>query len=257
MSKRVASEPLESVPAVRVRVELSHTSAARVPKPVSVREPLAHTRAGTERMYEASEVEALFTTEPMEVEAARTALFVLLFMTAPSEEEAVRTAEFVLVFTAEVTPAVAELVFVFTAVVIELDAVCTSVRVASEPEERPAPVSVRVELSHTSAARVPKPVSVREVYAHTFAGMLVIEVLIEESVEPSEVEAVRMALLVLVFTPEVTPAVAELVLVLTPEVIEEDAVRIFALILEVALLISLFVASEPLSSVASVRVRVA
>lgn len=52
----------------------------------------------------------------------------------------------------------------------ELVAVSTSERVASEPDDSPAPVRVRVPFVHTSEARVPKPVSVRVPLAQTSAA---------------------------------------------------------------------------------------
>lgn len=121
-------------------------------------------------------MEAFPIREPIELEAARTALLVFPLMTAPSELLAVVTVEFV---------------FAFTSVTTEDDAFCTSVSVASEPDESPAPVSVLVPLFQTSAARVPNPVRVRVPDAHTAAGMPVTEVASTESVEPSDVEAVR------------------------------------------------------------------
>ena len=77
---------------------------------------------------------------PSEVEAVSIDALVFALITATSEVLAVVTCESV---------------FAFTSVVTDVEAFCTSVRVASDPLERPAPVSVRVPLVHTSEARVP------------------------------------------------------------------------------------------------------
>ena len=60
-------------------------------------------------------------------------------------------------------------------------------------------MSVLVPFVHTSAASVPKPVRVREPAAHTLAGIEVIDEAIDESVEPSEVEAVSTVASVFAF----------------------------------------------------------
>ena len=87
---------------------------------------------------------------------------VFAFTTAASEEDAVAIVAFVFA-----------LIAVWLAEIAELSdevAVWTSESVASEPAERPAPVSVRVAELHTSAASVPKVVSERVPFAHTSAG---------------------------------------------------------------------------------------
>ena len=130
------------------------------------------------------------------------------------------------------------------------EAVVTSDCVAREPLERPAPVRVRVADAQMSAASVPNDERVRLEYAHTFAGIEVIE-------DAREVEAERTAALVLLLTDEVMPPVAEFVFALTTAAIEVDAVVTVAFTLDVALLMSLLVASEPVVRPAPVRVRVA
>jgi hypothetical protein len=138
-------------------------------------------------------VEAFDTSEPIEVEAVRTALLVLVFITAPSELDAVATVE---------------LVFPFTTAATELDAVCTSLSVASEPVSSPAPVRVRVPAAQMSAAMLLPEVSVRVAAAHTFVGIDVIDVAMPESVDPREVEAVSICALVLVFMTAASEDVA-------------------------------------------------
>ena len=66
----------------------------------------------------------------------------------------------------------------------------TSVCTASEPEERPAPVSVLVAALHTSDATVPKDDRVLVVAFQTFTGMEV----------ASELDAARMVAFVLALT---------------------------------------------------------
>ena len=63
------------------------------------------------------------------------------------------------------------------------DAFCTSVSVASEPELKPAPVSVLTPFVQTSAASVPNDESVRPVKFQTLNGIEV----------ASDEEAARMA----------------------------------------------------------------
>lgn len=81
-------------------------------------------------------------------------------------------------------------VFEFTTAATELEAFCTSDKVARDPDDKPAPVRVLVPFVHTSAASVPKPVRVRVPAAQTLAGIEVIEDAIDESERPREVEAV-------------------------------------------------------------------
>ena len=117
---------------------------------------------------------------------------------------------------------------VFTLFAIEEEAAVTSDCVASEPLLSEAPVRVRVAEPHTSLARLPNEESVRVPLFHTAAGSdateetrlvryepmdedavvttLVVFVLI---LAASEVDAIKSALSVWVFTPEAMPAVAE------------------------------------------------
>lgn len=76
----------------------------------------------------------------------------------------------------------------FTTAATEDVAVARSVTITSDPDVRPAPVSVRVPLVHTSAASVPNPVRSRDEYAHTFAGTFA-------RIEPIEVDAVFVTVL--------------------------------------------------------------
>jgi hypothetical protein len=131
-SDSVAREPDESPAPVRVRVPFAHTSEARVPNVVSERVPAAHTAVGTFVIDEASTVRV----EPSEVDAVRIWRLVFVFIFDASDVDAARTVEFVFELTAVWLALIAEL--------REDDAVCTSESVASEPEVRPAPVSVRV-----------------------------------------------------------------------------------------------------------------
>ena len=78
---------------------------------------------------------------------------------APSEVEAAKTFEFVVLMFALA-------VFTFVPIVAKVapsedDAFVTSDCTASEPDESPAPVRVRVAEDHTSVARVPKVVRER------------------------------------------------------------------------------------------------
>jgi len=180
--------PDVSEPAVRVRVVLVQTSAASVPKVVRERVPEAQTFAGIDVIEDAMEVR----DAPIEVEA----VLVLALTTAAIEVEAV----LVLALTA----AVPALIAAFN----DVDAVCTSERVASDPDVRPAPVKVRVPLVQTSAARVPKPVKVRVPAAQTFVGIDAIDDVMEVRVEPIEVEAVNTCAFVLALTTAARDVVA-------------------------------------------------
>ena len=125
-----------------VLVPFVHTSAAKVPKPVSVRLP----------------ADQISLTSVPNDERVRTEEFqTLTGMEVASEEEAASTVASVLLFTALVIPEVALLVFAFTSATTELEAVCTSSRVASVPEVRLALVSERVPYAQTSAAVSPPP----------------------------------------------------------------------------------------------------
>jgi hypothetical protein len=92
---------------------------------------------------------------------------------------------FVFALTAVVIPAVAEFVFALITAASDVDAVPTLVSVfeftavvtpetsdcvASEPESRPAPVSVRDAYVHTSAATEPIAVKVRDEYVQIAPG---------------------------------------------------------------------------------------
>jgi hypothetical protein len=76
----------------------------------------------------------------------------LFAISVARDEEALKTWALVLLFIALVPAVIAEAKL--------LVAVCTSDRVANDPESKAAPVRVLVPLVHTSAARVPKPVRV-------------------------------------------------------------------------------------------------
>lgn len=142
--------------------------------------------------------------EPSDVDAASTAVFVLPFTTAAIELDAMS----VCAFTFAVTPAVAVFVFALTTAAIELDAALTSDWSASEPELKPAPVSVRVPFVHTSAASVPNVVRLRVPFAQTLPGIAVIDDASVVRVEPSDVEAVNTALLVFPFITAASEVVA-------------------------------------------------
>jgi hypothetical protein len=172
------------------------TSATRVPKPVSVLELYDQILAGNAVITEAREELALVTTA---------------FVLALTADVMPDVWVFVFAFTAvfpEAIPVASEvdaarieaLVFEFTLAVpaeiwepIEVEAVVTSVSLASDPEvrvasvrflvpyvqtsaavmPRPTPlVSVLVPLFHTSAARVPKVVRDLAVLAQTAVGMV-------------------------------------------------------------------------------------
>lgn len=154
-SESVAREPEESPAPVRVRVPFVHTSAAKVPKPVSVRLPAAQTLEG----MSAIEAVMLESVDPSEVDAVSTAAFVFALMTAAREEDAVCTVVFVFAFMTaarddEAVPTLlsvfaliavwlfeiavprevdaastAAFVFAFTTAAIELDAIPTRVSV--------------------------------------------------------------------------------------------------------------------------------
>ncbi len=156
-SDSVASEPDVNPAAVSVLEAALHTSVASVPKEERVRTDAFQTFIG--------------------IDVAR-------------DEDAARIAALVFRATSLVTPKAAAAVLAFTSATTDEEAFCTSDKVASDPDVKPAPVSVLVPLVHTSAARVPKPVSVLEPAAHTFAGIEVIEAAIDESERPKEVDAV-------------------------------------------------------------------
>ena len=183
-SDKVASEPEVRPAPVRVRVPFVHTSAARVPKRVSVRVPAAHTLAGIDAIDEVIEENCA----PNDDDAARTVALVFVLILDASEVEAASTS-------ASVFALIAVSLLVMAAPSDEL-AVCTSERVASAPEESPAPVSVLVLFVQTSAASVPNPVRVRVPAAQTAVGIEVIEVAIDESERPSDEDAVRTERLV-------------------------------------------------------------
>jgi hypothetical protein len=181
----------------------------------------------------------------------------------PSDEEADVTIAFVLAFTSVVIPESAEpsdedavamrsavlAVPAVTAEPSDEEAVCTSVRVAREPESRPAPVMVRV------------------MYPQTLPGSDVSEAMICDTIdeeadviaEPSDEDAEATIALVFAFTSVVMPESA------VPS--DEDAVVIVPAVLAVPVVIaeprdeeavctSESVAREPVSSPAPVIVRV-
>ena len=96
-------------------------------------------------------------------------------------------------------------------------AVTMSLCVASEPELRPAPVSVRVAAPQMSEAIATPLVSARELYVHTNDGT-------DNIIEPIDEEAVRTALSVWAFTLVLIPAVAVSVCAFTTAARDEVAV---------------------------------
>jgi hypothetical protein len=82
------------------------------------------------------------------------------------------------------------------------------VSVASEPELKPAPVSVRVPAAHISAAMEVPEVRVRVAAAQTLIGIAVIETASEVSDEPSEDDAAVTMLFVFPFTTAASDEVA-------------------------------------------------
>lgn len=161
--------------AVSVLVVALQTSDASVPKDESVLVVAFQTFSGME--------------VASEEDAARTAALVFVLILEASEVDAAKTAAFVFAFTLVISALIA--------LPSDDDAVVTSDWTARLPEERLAPVRVRVPLVQTSAASVPNPVSVRLPAAHTFAGMEVMDDVIEVNVAPSEVEAVSTCAFVL------------------------------------------------------------
>jgi len=202
------------------------------------------------------------TLEKSDIETDHPPLEADMFdIAAPIEEDAVPTILLVLAFTTAAR---------------DDDAVCTSESVAKEPVSSEAPVSVRVPALHTSVASEPSEVSVRAPEAQTAAGIPAIEETTEESVEPSEEDAANTMLLVLALTTAATDedavAMALLVLLFTLAATEVEAfvtvvvsAAVCVLVLELipattdddAVCTSDCVASEPASSEAPVRVRVA
>ncbi len=175
ISESVASDPEVRPAPVRVRVVTPQTSAASVPKAVSVRLEYPHTFAG---MAE----KPLEITEPMEVEAVRREVFVFAFTTAAIEDEAFVMVEVRLVV-----------------------AVVRSAFVASEPEVSEAEVSEREPYDQISATVSEPPPTLPIAALMLVASTLPIEpavfiVLVATfqmlvgsaaSDEPSELEAVR------------------------------------------------------------------
>jgi hypothetical protein len=129
------------------------------------------------------------------------------------------TWEFTTVAIDELAVATALTVFAFTTAASDVDAVVTSDCVASEPEESPAPVRVRVAELHTSTASVPNVVSERDEYAQTFAGIERMELAIEAIEAPRELEAAVTIALVFAFTTDASeedaPSTAALVFAFT------------------------------------------
>jgi hypothetical protein len=68
-SDNVASDPALKPAPVRVRVPAAQMSAAILVPDVSVRVAAAHTATGMLKICDESDVDALFTNEPIEVEA--------------------------------------------------------------------------------------------------------------------------------------------------------------------------------------------
>jgi hypothetical protein len=245
-----ASEPELKPAPVSVRVAYVHTCAAvRPPPAVAMLEMVASTlmasclpiEPGTVSVLDATfQIDAgsevieeliVASVAPREVEAVFTMVFVFELMTAASDEVAVATAVSVWPFTLFVPMVIAA--------PSELDAVVTSDCTARDPDESPAPVSVRVAETQTSAASVPKVVRLRVLFAQTAAGM-------SAKFDAIDVDAASTVAFVLVLTAEVIPAVAVLVFPLTTAATEVEAFWT-----------SLRVASEPELKPAPVRVRVA
>jgi hypothetical protein len=148
-----------------------------VPAPVKVEVATFQTAAGMSAKFAARDEDA-----------ASTVAFVFPFTTAAIEEDAVS----VCAFTALVTPAVAVFVFPFTTAATEELALCTSDKVAKEPDESPASVSVLVPVPHTSDASVPNEVSVLVPAAHTLVGIPVTEEAMVVSIVPIEEDAMSV-----------------------------------------------------------------
>ena len=131
-----------------VLVPFVHTSAASVPKPVRVRLP---------------EAQISDTSVPKVVSERVVEFQTLTGMEVASEEDAASTVASVLLLTALVMPDVALLVFAFTSATTELEAVCTSSKVARLPEVSAEDVSERVPYAQTSAAVSPPPPETAEI----------------------------------------------------------------------------------------------
>jgi hypothetical protein len=170
-----------------------------------------------------------FTTDAIEVDADPTMLFVFALTLAvpaaiadPSEDEAVAVFALTTKAIEEDAEPTTLFVFAFTlafpaviAEAIDEEAEVTSDCVASDPDVRPAPVSVRVPLDQTSAARVPNAVSVRVLSDQTLVGIEAIEdVMVASVVEmlvrfaPSEEDAAVTTVLVFPLTTAATEDVA-------------------------------------------------
>ena len=137
--------------------------------------------------------------------------------------------------------------FAFTTAATEVDAVCTSLSVAREPEEREAPVRVRVAADQMSVAIAVPDVSVLVAAFQTLSGIDVAR----------DVEAARTVASVFALTALVIPEVCAFVFAFTTAAIEVEAVVTVEFTLVVARLMSAFVAREPVVKPAPVRVRVA
>ncbi len=194
---------------MRVRVPFVQTSAASVPK--VVRDRLAEDQT------------ARGIVAPRDVDAVKTVALVLLLI--------VVIAEAMVLLTAVVTAAML--------VESEVEALVTSDCTARDPDERPAPVSVRVPLAQTSAARVPNVVKDLVALDQTARGI----------VAPRDVEAVRTVALVLELIVVIADAMVALTPVVTAAILVErdvEAARTVALVLALTALVPLiiFVASE-------------
>jgi hypothetical protein len=182
-------------------------------------------------------VEAVHTslaTEAIEVNVRELYDHIEAGSDAASDELAVATTELVLLLTA-VVPAVIE-------AASDVEAFVTSDCTASDPDESPAPVRVRVAADHTSVATEASEVRVLAEYDQTDAGsdaasddeavatvafVLAVPAAIETA---SEDEAFPTTVLVLLFTAVVIPDVCALVLLLTAVVTDDDAAVIAAAI---------------------------
>ena len=147
--------------------------------------------------------------------------------------------------TALVIPEVALFVFAFTTAATEVDAVCTSESVASEPLERAADVSVLAPYDHISAAVMPAPPDMRETAIsrfetrcfptepgvvkvdvatfHILAGSVARVAFADASDAPSEVDAVSTAEFVFAVMFEASEVEAAFVFAFTTAATDDDA----------------------------------
>lgn len=121
-------------------------------------------------IWEPMEVEAVVTRAPRDVEAVRTEDVVFALMTEARDVEAVLTVLLVLALIAVCEEVIDE--------AKEVEADWMSESVAREPESRPAPVKVLVELVQTSATKFPKADKVLVVLVQTDDAIVVVETIV-------------------------------------------------------------------------------